>query len=102
MVSPTDLGAARRRRLRSIVALAIVAAILPGLGAPAIAGQPTVAGCRSPQVPSRFPSGFLAHGYGQVWRGVFAMTKREMQTIVGPWLSNDPHELILDPTCFAL
>jgi Peptidase family M23 len=51
---------------------------------------------------SGFSTGFLARGYGQVWRGLFAMTKREMQTIAGPWLSNDPDELILDPTCFAL
>jgi len=29
------------------------------------------------------------------------MTVEEMKTIAGPWLSNDRHELILRPRCFA-
>jgi hypothetical protein len=48
-----------------------------------------------------FSTGFRAYGPRQTWLGVFAMSKREMQTIAGPWLSNDRHELILDPDCFA-
>jgi Peptidase family M23 len=62
----------------------------------------------SPNIPrivcwqgSGFSTTFLARGYGQVWRGLFAMTTREMKTIAGPWLSNDRDELILDPDCFA-
>jgi hypothetical protein len=48
-----------------------------------------------------FGTGFRAYGPHQKWIGVFAMTKRELQTIAGPWLSNDRNELILDPDCFA-
>jgi hypothetical protein len=48
-----------------------------------------------------FSTGFQAYGPRHKWIGVFAMTKREMQTIAGPWLSNDRDELILDPDCFA-
>src|SRR5262245_44028302 len=47
-----------------------------------------------------FSTGFQAYGPRQKWIGVFAMTKREMQTIAGPWLSNDRNELILHPDCF--
>jgi murein DD-endopeptidase MepM/ murein hydrolase activator NlpD len=48
-----------------------------------------------------FSTRFHAYGPRQKWIGVFAMTKREVQTIAGPWLSNDRHELILDTDCFA-
>jgi hypothetical protein len=48
-----------------------------------------------------FSSDFRAAGYQQRWIGIFAMTRREVRTIRGPWLSNDPNELILDPDCFV-
>jgi len=48
-----------------------------------------------------FDPGFTATGYGQQWYGVFAMSVREMQTIAGPWMSNDRYELILSPMCFV-
>jgi hypothetical protein len=44
---------------------------------------------------------FHAHGYGQRWYGMFAMSTRELRTIAGPWMSNDRFELILSPTCFV-
>jgi Peptidase family M23 len=62
----------------------------------------------SPYIPriicwqgTRFSTRFRAHGPRQKWIGMFAMTKREVQTIAGPWMSNDPDELILDTKCFA-
>jgi hypothetical protein len=62
----------------------------------------------SPNIPriicaqlTRFDTGFRDHGYKQQWYGLFAMTKQEVKTIMGPWLSNDRYELILNPTCFA-
>jgi Peptidase family M23 len=48
-----------------------------------------------------FSTRFHAYGPGQKWIGMFAMTRREVQTIAGPWMSNDRDELILSPTCFA-
>jgi hypothetical protein len=48
-----------------------------------------------------FSTRAVAYGPRQKWIGMFAMTKREVQTIAGPWMSNDPDELILDPRCFA-
>lgn len=48
-----------------------------------------------------FRTDFRAAGYQQRWFGIFAMTKREVRTIRGPWLSNDRNELILDEDCFA-
>jgi hypothetical protein len=48
-----------------------------------------------------FRTDFRASGYQQRWIGVFAMSKREVKTIMGPWMSNDRDELILDPDCFV-
>jgi hypothetical protein len=48
-----------------------------------------------------FDTAFLARAPGRRWHGVFAMTVQEMKMIAGPWLSNDRHELILNPTCFV-
>jgi hypothetical protein len=62
----------------------------------------------SPYIPkivcwqgTAFATGFQAYGPSQKWIGVFAMTKREVQTIAGPWLSNDRNELIPDADGFA-
>lgn len=48
-----------------------------------------------------FDPAFSARGYGQRWHGLFAMTVGEMQTIQGPWMSNDRDELILSAACFV-
>ena len=48
-----------------------------------------------------FDTAFVARDAGRSWHGVFAMTVQEMRMIAGPWLSNDRHELILDPDCFV-
>ena len=50
---------------------------------------------------TRFDTDFHHRGYKQKWIGVFAMTPAEVRTIMGPWLSNDRNELILNPKCFA-
>ena len=62
----------------------------------------------SPNIPriicwqhTGFDVDFRASGYKQQWYGLFAMTKQEVKTIKGPWMSNDRYELILSPTCFA-
>ena len=50
---------------------------------------------------TRFSTDFHASGYKQQWFGVFAMSRREVKTVMGPWLSNDRYELILNPKCFV-
>lgn len=48
-----------------------------------------------------FDTTFRARAPEHLWHGVFAMTVAEMKMIAGPWLSNDPNELILNPVCFV-
>jgi hypothetical protein len=48
-----------------------------------------------------FDTHFDARASDHVWHGIFAMTVQEMKKIAGPWLSNDPNELILNPVCFV-
>jgi hypothetical protein len=62
----------------------------------------------SPNIPriicwqhTDFDTDFRDKGYKHVWHGLFAMTTEEVKNIMGPWLSNDRSELILNPTCFV-
>jgi hypothetical protein len=73
-----------------------------------LSGNLPIAWADSPSIPriicwqqTRFRTDFRARGYKQAWIGIFAMTTREVKTIMGPWLSNDRYELILSPTCFV-
>jgi hypothetical protein len=62
----------------------------------------------SPNIPkiicwqdTSFDTSFVARAPWHRWHGEFAMTVEEMRTIAGPWLSNNRHELILQPRCFV-
>jgi Peptidase family M23 len=73
-----------------------------------VSGNVPISWATSPNIPrivcaqrSGFDTDFRDGGYEHTWIGLFAMTKEEVKTIMGPWLSNDRNELILNPVCFA-
>jgi hypothetical protein len=64
------------------------------------AGSPSIARIVCWQ-DTNFDAAFHAHGNGQRWHGLFAMTVPEVESIAGPWMSANAHELILSPACFV-
>jgi murein DD-endopeptidase MepM/ murein hydrolase activator NlpD len=49
-----------------------------------------------------FKTSFRARGRGyHIYRGMFAMTTQEVQTIAGPWMTANRFGLRLTPRCFA-
>ena len=51
---------------------------------------------------TKFSATFIQHSHSyHLWHGIFAMTVEELQTIEGPWMSNNPAEFKLSAPCFT-